>query len=53
MRELMEKRNVAYADRPNAILSFLRAGFSIDDIVITKIDSCHYNMVSTKEAKAK
>lgn len=53
MKERMEKRNVAYVDKPNAILSFLHAGFSIDNIIITKIDYCHYDMVAIKEVEAK
>ena len=40
----MEKRNVRYIDRPHAILDFLRAGFSVDGIQITRVDASHYDM---------
>ena len=40
-------RNVAYVDRPNAIRKFILAGFSINDIVVTRIDYGHYDMIAT------
>lgn len=44
----MEMRNVAYVDRPHAILSFKRAGFSVDDIQITRVDASHYDMFAKR-----
>ena len=44
----MEIRNVSYVDRPNAIRKFLANGFSIDDIVVTRVDACHYDMVAIR-----
>lgn len=47
-RTVMEMHNVAYVERPNAIRKFLMNGFSIEDICITRVDACHYDMVAIK-----
>ena len=44
----MEKRNVAYVERPHAILSFKRAGFSVEDIQITRNKNDHYDMFAKR-----
>lgn len=47
-KTVMEMRNVSYVERPHAILKFIKAGFSIDDIIITRIDASHYDVVASK-----
>ena len=47
-RTIMEMRNVHYTDRPNAIRKFINAGFSVDDIQVIRIDSCHYDMIAIR-----
>ena len=44
----MEINNISYIERPHAFLKFKRAGFSIEDIQITRINSSHYNMIAIK-----
>ena len=48
-KTVMEMRNVSYVERPHAILKFIQAGFSVDDIQIIRIDACNYNMIAIKE----
>ena len=47
-KTVMEMRNVSYVERPHAILKFIQAGFSVDDIIIRRIDTSHYDMVAIK-----
>ena len=47
-KTVMEIHNVSYVEKPNAIRKFILSGFSIDDIIITRIDPCHYNIVAIK-----
>ena len=47
-KTVMEMRNVSYVERPHAILKFIQAGFSVDDIIIRRIDTSHYDMVASK-----
>lgn len=48
-KTVMEMRNISYVEKPNAIKRFILAGFPVDDIIIRRIDSCHYDMVAIKE----
>lgn len=47
-KTIMEMRNVSYTERPHAILAFKKAGFRVEDIKITRIDSSHYDMVAIR-----
>lgn len=47
-KTVMEMRNVSYVERPHAIRKFILAGFSVDDIIITRIDASHYSMIASK-----
>lgn len=48
-KTVMEMRNISYVEKPNAIRRFILAGFSVDDIIIRRIDASHYNMIASKE----
>lgn len=47
-KEMMEVLNVSYVERPKAIYQFIKNGYSVSDIIITKSGACHYNMVATR-----
>lgn len=44
----MEMKNVSYTERPRAFLKFERNGFSIEDIIVTRVDACHYDMYASR-----
>ena len=47
-RVVMEMRNVSETERPHAILRFTLNGFSTKDIIITRTDATHYDMVAVR-----
>lgn len=47
-RTVMEMRHVSYVERPNAIRKFLMNGFSIEDICVTRVSACYYDIVAIK-----
>lgn len=49
IKQVMEVHNVHYTDRPRTIYQFIMQGYSINDIRITRIDGCHYNMFAIKD----
>ena len=47
-KEVMEMLNVSYVEKPKAIYQFIKNGYSVNDIIITKKDPRHYNMIAIK-----
>lgn len=45
--ESLEIKNVSYVERPKAICQFIKRGFSVSEIVIARVDTCHYDMLAT------
>ena len=46
--ESLEIRNVSYVERPKAIYQFIKRGFSVNDIIINRVDACHYDMFASR-----
>lgn len=47
-KETMEMLNISHFELPKAILQFIKNGYSVNDIIITKEDPRHYNMIAVK-----
>ena len=47
-KEVLEVLNVSYVERPKAIYQFIKNGYSVSDIIITKSGNRHYNMISSR-----
>lgn len=46
--ESFEVLNVSYVERPKAIYQFIKRGFSVEEIVITKLNASTYNMFASR-----
>lgn len=46
--KVMEMRDVHYTEKPRAIGRFLLEGFSIDNIVITRVSPNSYDLVAER-----
>lgn len=45
--ESFEILSVSYVERPNAIYQFIKRGFSVEEIVITRINASNYHMFAS------
>ena len=45
-KEVLEILNVSYVEKPKAIYQFIKNGYSVSDIIITKSGARHYNMIA-------
>ena len=46
--ESLEIRNVSYVERPKAIYQFIKNGYSVEEIIITRVNACHYDMFASR-----
>ena len=51
--ESLEIKNVSYIEKPKAIYKFIKNGFSVQEIVITRVSSCRYDMFASRQRKRK
>ena len=47
--KMTEIKRVHYTERPRTICRLLNEGYTLDDIVIIRIDCCSYKIVAMKE----
>ena len=46
--ESLEVFSVSYVERPKAIYQFIKSGFSVEEIVITRISASNYHMFAIR-----